>query len=108
MVEEGGTGAPEIDSSDGEETGTLREQITITIERLPASVWHPFPESQPVTVHTVRAITASTTITVSTLGFEQAPTDFILLVAQETINAARQRIQNNNRNNNLVIRDAPY
>ena len=88
----GGTGAPEQESG-SENSDEVR--VEIRVERLPVQIQTigTAPNQHPVNVHTVRITTPATTITIEVRGYTEAPSDFLLLVGEEIVRAARSRVR---------------
>ena len=90
----GGTGAPEQDSGD-EDSDQINEHVRIAIETLPTynQIIGDPPNQVVNTVHTIIIRTASSTVTLTQAGYQTAPPDFLLLIAEEVIRAARSRLR---------------
>ena len=91
MTDSGGTGACE-ESSDSEADTVL---VPIEVRVLPFVVGAvaPPPFGLPVPIHTIVVNTGSTSVTIRVAGFTTASPDLLLVIAEELIRSARDRLR---------------
>jgi hypothetical protein len=88
----GGTGATEQDS-ESDQSDQL--SVVIHVDSLPirTEVTGTAPNQFPINIHSIRVYTGVTSIHIETRGLQHATPEFVLLVGEEIIRAARSRVR---------------
>ena len=91
MSNQAGTGGVDESSSDSE-VDTVRADIGIEVFPPVVRAVRPPPHNLPVVVHSIQVTTPCAVVTIEFGGITTAPPDFLILVAEEILSAARSRL----------------